>query len=418
MRGPKKNDQFRIRRIVTSDHGIRYQSFQVVGYLHGERIRKKFQSREDALGELNRLTVLAANSGGITIRPVNTRLTPDQVRGAELAIERLGSHALKDAIDWFLANYRPPLVSTTIENAAAEFMRDREGQVSTPVIRDYRKVLSVLLNAFPGRKVDAILTTDLETVMGTWGQSKKSWNNIRTYLHAFFAFCAHPSRRWVTVNPVKAIQIYEIARGIPDIVNAEIVAKLFAFLETYSGPPRSGHKAGYLVPYFALATFAGIRPSVRDGELLKIHQFTDKDRLVDLAVGVIRITPEIAKTNDLRQVTIQPNLAAWLKRYPISDFPLIVPNMMDHVGTVRKKFGLTADVLRHTFISMHVAKFKSLGSTALEAGNSESIIKKHYLSRVTDAVSDAFWGIVPRASVCPDCKVKPEQIPVDTTQAS
>jgi len=145
MRGPKKSDPFRIRRIVASDHGIRYQTFQVVGYLHGQRVRKKFQFREDALGELNRLAVLAANSSGITIQPVNTRLTPDQVRGAELAIERLGTHALKDAIDWFLANYRPPLVSTTIENAAAESMRDREGQVSTPVVRDYRKVMRLLL---------------------------------------------------------------------------------------------------------------------------------------------------------------------------------------------------------------------------------------------------------------------------------
>ncbi|MGH7947140.1 MAG: hypothetical protein ACREF9_19360 [Opitutaceae bacterium] len=167
-------------------------------------------------------------------------------------------------------------------------------------------------------------------------------------------------------------------------------------METYAGPARSGHKPGYLGPYFALATFAGIRPSVRDGEIRKIQEFADKDLIIDRKVGVIRITPDIAKTNDLRQTTIQPNLAAWLARYPIAEHPLIVRNAMDHVGLVRKRFELTDDVLRHTFISMYVGTFKSVGAGALEAGNSEAIVKKHYLNRVTDADAQAFWGIVPQ----------------------
>ncbi len=400
------SDELTIKKATFSDRqqvggavkAYTYPGYALRGRLAGQRIRKQFKTYSEALTEKNRLEIEAADRDG-AIHAVATRLSDAQVRAAELAFDRLGAHTLADVIDWFLTNYRPPLVSTSIETATAEFMRDRENEVSMPVIVDYRKVVRVHVAAFSGCQVDTISTAELETVMGTWGQSNKSWNNIRTYLHAFFAFCAHASRRWVTVNPVKAIKIYEIARGIPDIVNAETVAKLLTFLETYSGPPRSSRKAGYLVPYFALTTFAGIRPSVRDGEIRKMHQFRDKDRLLDLAVGVIRITPEIAKTNDLRQITIQPNLAAWSKCYPISDFPLIVPNMMDHVGIIRKKFGLTDDVLRHTFISMHLAKFKSLGAAALEAGNSEAVIKKHYFNLVTAADAEKFWGIVPKAAL-------------------
>ena len=123
-------------------------------------------------------------------------------------------------------------------------MRDREGEVSMPVVVDYRKVMKLLLKAFPARALDTITTPDLEVVMGTWGQSKKSWNNLRTYLHAFFEFCIHSKRRWVTTNPIKAIRKYEIARGIPHIMSVDRVAEMFAFLETYSGPARSGHKPG------------------------------------------------------------------------------------------------------------------------------------------------------------------------------
>lgn len=388
-------DGFEIKRVTLNEKGFIYVTFRLTGWLDGVRIRRQFKSYEEAVGERNRLEVQAANTEE-EIRAVNTRLSVAQVRAAEIAFDRLGDHSIGGVVDYFLATYRPPLVSETMENAMAEFMRDKKWEMSVPVIVDYRKVMKLLLTAFPTRLLDSITTPELEGIMGGWGHSKKSWNNLRTYLHAFFEYGAHPARRWVTSNPVKAIHKYELARGIPQVTPVGQVVEMFAFLETYAGPVRSGHKPGYLVPYFALATFGGIRPSVRDGEIRKIHEFAEKDRIIDIKVGVIRITPEIAKTNDLRQVTIQPNLKLWLERYPISENPLIVRNAMDHVGLVRKRFALTDDVLRHTFISMYVAKFRSIGDAALEAGNSESMIKKHYLNMVSATDAEKFWSIVPK----------------------
>lgn len=113
-------------------------------------------------------------------------------------------------------------------------------------------------------------------------------------------------------------------------------------------------------------------------------------------MGVIRITPGVSKVGEVRQIKIRPNLAAWLARYPLKDFPIVVRNMQDKVTAVRKHFGLTDDVSRHTFISAHVATWKSMGEAALEAGNSERMIKKHYLNMLSDAEADAFWTIVPK----------------------
>jgi hypothetical protein len=48
-----------------------------------------------------------------------------------------------------------------------------------------------------------------------------------------------------------------------------------------------------------------------------------------------------------------------------------------------------------TFISMHVAKFRSIGDTDFQAGNSEAIIKKHYLNLVSTEAADEFWKIMP-----------------------
>jgi integrase len=154
-------------------------------------------------------------------------------------------------------------------------------------------------------------------------------------------------------------------------------------LETYED--------GKLVAYYALCLFAGIRPDILRGEMSKL---TAKD--IHLDTGVIHIEPEVSKVNMKRMVTIQPNLAAWLRAYPVDDqHPLIVPEMLKHKKIIGKKFNLSPDILRHTFISMHVAKFRSMGDTALQAGNSESIIRRYYLDIKNPAEAERFFSLLP-----------------------
>jgi hypothetical protein len=98
-------------------------------------------------------------------------------------------------------------------------------------------------------------------------------------------------------------------------------------------------------------------------------------------------------------VTIQPNLAAWLRAYPLERFPIVPPNLQKLRAAVAKKFDLSKDVMRHTFISMFVAKFRSMGEAALQAGNSETIIRKHYLDLKNKDEAEDFFGIMPKRSV-------------------
>jgi hypothetical protein len=139
-----------------------------------------------------------------------------------------------------------------------------------------------------------------------------------------------------------------------------------------------------------LATFAGLRPAINRGEITRIAQLPNVGRIIDLKTGGIRITPELAKTKDVRQIMIQPGLRAWLNRDPI-----VPPSASNLLMQVRRQFAIGHDVLRHTFISMQVARFRSMGDTALQAGNSEAIIKRHYLNLVNTAEAGAFWRIVP-----------------------
>jgi len=149
-------------------------------------------------------------------------------------------------------------------------------------------------------------------------------------------------------------------------------------------------QGGRLVPFFALCLFAGIRPCLESGEIFRL-----KPEHVRLEDGVIAIDGAVSKVGEPRKVTIQPNLAAWLRAYPLKQFPIVFPNPQRYRARFAKKFALSNDIMRHTFLSMFISRFRSFGEAALQAGNSEAIIRKHYLDLKDASEAERFFSILP-----------------------
>jgi len=63
---------------------------------------------------------------------------------------------------------------------------------------------------------------------------------------------------------------------------------------------------------------------------------------------------------------------------------------------IRARFNLAHDVLRHSFFSYVVGAEKSVERAALEGGNTESILRRHYLDLATTDEAQDFWHIFPR----------------------
>jgi integrase len=399
----KSTEPFKIRKIAVNDHGCHYETFLVEGYLNGCRVRRKFQRHEEAIGEKAKLDIDARNSGA-ALHVVPTRLSEAQIAEAEFCFRRLDDRtSLAAAIEWYLSNYRPPAIEMALSSGQAEYLKSKLGLVEPRHLAEVRRQLAAFTNAFPARNIYSFKRAEIQAYLEArkdWGP--KTWNNVRGILHSFFDFAANPERGWTVENPVKGVVQRDVPRGLPAIKTAAEIAELFMFLQAYTGGARNPMPAGFLVPYFALATFAGLRPSIPGGELWKMGRASNLGRLVDVPLGVVRITPEIAKTGAIRHVKMRPNLIAWLKAYPLATHPLVMPNMSAMLTGIRERFLLGPDVLRHTFISMHVTRFKSMGEAALEAGNSEAIIKRHYLNLVGEAEADHFWAIMPRGSLSVD----------------
>lgn len=369
--------------------------FRVSGWVHGKRIRQNLATRAEAQAQRQVLEIAALQAGS-GMRVATTRLADDQLQEAEAAFHRLEgrTRSLTFYLDYALSNYRDPVNDMSLTEAAKLYLVVREedeklGHISHRQFTSFRCELRALEAAFPGKKVAELAPGALTDYFRRDSASKKTFNNRRGLVGAFLKYCL--LRDWVAANAVEKIAHY---RGIghrrgsaPTLTGAQC-AEIMAWAEAAHG--------GVLVPFIALCLFAGIRPDLYVGEISKLEP-----KHVRLDTGVITIEPEVSKVRMKRTVAIQPNLAAWLRAYPLESFPIWPRGFKRLRLAFRKKFNLSHDILRHTFISMFVGKFRSLGEAALQAGNSESIIKKHYLDLKTRDEAEEFFNILPKKAAVP-----------------
>ena len=365
-------------------------SWRVAGWLHGVRIRKNFKTKEEAAAEKAalELNALQAASG---LRATATSLSNEQIREAEAVFRRLEgrTRSLGFYVDFALTNYRDPVRDISVADAAKEYVALREadfkqGNLSKRQFTSYRCELRALEIWFRGKTVAELTAQALTEFFKRGNASKKSYNNRRGLISAFLKHGL--LKDWVGENVITKVPYFRGVghrRGSAPTLNVKQCADIMTWAEENHG--------GALVPFIALCLFAGIRPDLYEGEISKLEA---KD--VRLDTGVILIEPHVSKVRMKRSVTIQPNLAAWFRAYPLEEFPIMPYAFRRLRLKFRKQFGLSHDILRHTFISMFVGKFRSMGEAALQAGNSESIIRKHYLDLKSTAEAEQFFSILPK----------------------
>ena len=368
-------------------------SWRVSGRLNGIRVRKNFKTREEAAAEKTvlELKALQATSG---LRSAVTRLTDDQLHEAESVFRRLQgqSESLTRYVDFALTHYRAKTESETTCRAAEKYLAVKKLEFERRLLSDsqycsIRYELTALLERFPQTPLSEFTPEILNTFLERGHVALKTYNNRRGVLSTFFKFAL--KQDWIEKNPVERTPHHRIRhwRGSAETLSADTAAQLMAYVETYLG--------GILVPYFALCLFAGIRPCILDGEITRL-----RPESVRLDTGVIHIEPQVAKVRMKRLITIQPNLTTWLHAYPLDRIPIIpVTNGQRLRKKVFEAFKLSHDVLRHTYISMFVAKFRSIGEASIQAGNSETIIRRHYLDLKTKEEGERFFNIMPKQSI-------------------
>ena len=344
-----------------------------------------------------------------------TTLTHDQNNDAIAAVNMLRrNHSTKTltfAVDYLLKHYKESSESKTVEEASKEYVAAKQIEQERKIISPRQTVairteMNRFSKHFHGRVVGEIRSDELrdytELPFGETNKmpSLKTCNNRRGFLSTFFNFCL--TKGYVGENPVLELPFYKIknARGTAATLSSSEAVALMSWLEGYRGKQNKDGswwgQPGCMVPYFALTLFAGIRPDWKDGEISRL-----KPEHIRLDTGVILIEPEVSKVNEKRTIQIQPNLRRWLERYPLSEYPILPKRFQYMRKATRQKFKLQHDVLRHTYISMLVGAYRPLGDASLQAGNSEYVIRKHYLNLKSEEEAKQFWEIVPKGESLP-----------------
>jgi hypothetical protein len=373
-----------VKQVTQREHGTEYQTWLVDGYVSGKRIRIRCKSEAEALMRKSEKETEAINAER-SVRFIQTRLTAAQLSEAEACFDRLApKYTLTEAVDYFLKHFHAPDFTITVGDASTKFRAAMEGVIRDRTLVQLKSTLGQFERFADSADVHEVTPETVERFLnglrsrnGSDKASRKTWNNYRADIHLFFEWCREKPQRYVSANPVADVKRFEIDSGHVEVLTVKRCRELMEHVAEF--------KDGKLVRYFGIALFAGVRP----GELEKL---ADNPQLVDLENKVIRISGEMAKTGKPRQIRIRPNLLKWLKQF---QGPILPVNADRELKAIRKKFALSHDVLRHTFISKHIGAFKSFADAAIESGNSEKIIRDHYLN--TSSLSDAkqFWKIQP-----------------------
>jgi integrase len=375
-----------------------YDAWQVQGWKEkGKWMRKQFPSESEAKAFIAVKQVELINEGAKQ-RTVLSKLNDEQIRNAEDAIHRLGNdYTLNDAVDYFLKNHREPDYTISLSDAVRSYLVNREENGVRPrSINSTRSVLRQFIghmedcyvHLVTGESIDGFLRS-LRAKDGITKAKRKTWNNYRNDLNGFFVWATQTvktdNRPFLFYNPVTKVMHFT-AKQVADqkmniiITRPEKVQHLLSVLMRWRG--------GVLVKPYILAYFAGIRP---DGEMRRLHKEVGDP--INMRTGIISISAKVSKTKEARKVTISQNLRAWLEAY--KDAPIIPTNYDRLNKQMRKHFGLSHDETRHSFISYHVSLYRSVGDAALQAGNSESVVRKNYLNERSREEGHHFFSIVP-----------------------
>jgi integrase len=362
----KKHTWPKIKRVTKNGR----EMFLVDCRINGKGERHYFDTKKEADVDADAQRIKRANEGTAA------------VRNDELAAF---GKSVQWAIDFALKHLRAAKQSAPLAEAIAAFIEAKgqelsAGDIGDTRLSDIRNRLGKVAAAFAGKTMAEIEADDLMGFLRSIPHPSTR-NDYRKEIVQLWGWAAMKPRNWTMLElnkrnlprakePDKAriiLEVEQVARLMEASTDADICA------------------------LNALVLFGGLRRE----EVEKLDW-----RAVNFAKGYINVTAEISKVNAERFAPMPDNLREWLLPVAKKSGPIITRNLMHPLRRAWKAADLypwPQDAHRHSFISYR-RQLVGDWQTALDAGTSEAIIKKHYKRPVTKDEAERFFNIRPSAS--------------------
>lgn len=364
----------------TSVNGRKYYCV-TIPRLGGGRKRRFFRQKSEAETFLQLQKVQQANFG-LAALSISDALRVEAVQCSEL-LQPYGA-SIRDAVNFYLPHLQASRRSCTVAELVDELLKAKEADgASARYLGDLHCRLKQFAGVFDGKSVAAISAPQIDVWLRSLSDkttgnrlSPATRNHIRRLLVVLFNFAK--GRGYCVENPAEKTAR---AKEIETPVGILSVGQTARLLE--SAPAE-------LVPYIAIAAFAGLRRA-------EIERLDWKE--VDLHSNLIEVTAINSKSARRRLVKIQPNLAAWLQPHARLSGSVTPPLYAKLLLTARDAAKITQwppNALRHGFASYHLAHFNDAAALALELGHTTSqLVFQHYRQLVKPKDAQAYWQIVP-----------------------
>lgn len=367
--------QLKIRKFSNSSSS--WWGIWVPAYLNpkGKAGYAYFSTREEA--ERKRGELLAATRTEAKLQ----ELTNAQIRDAQRAIERLAEARINISLDRAIELAIPVLRSAgsniSVDSLMTEFSDLKASEWSDHSIKNFRYASAAFLEQFSGRLLSSITGREIRSWLAARYATAATQANVMRTLRPSFSYAVR--QEYISFSPFSKMEQPRVRKKSSiDVYTPEEARRLMEIAP-----------ADCRVAY-ALLLFAGVRPQ----ELTRLTWG-------NIRAGYIHITPEIAKTAQVRNIEIEPNLAAWLAASGAHDpSEPVCPRWWKHKNQVtRREAGLASrhDAARHSYATYYLAKYRDADALKVNLGHSRGsdILFMHYRAAATSEAAARYWEIRP-----------------------
>lgn len=403
---------------------VKYQSviYTLAYYQGSKRVRQKFSDLAKARREAQAIVIKLANGDSEALKLVGSDRI-DYVRSMQKLrswkqdadlylsvsdyvgfVSRLPSGVdAKMVLDDFLKRHPAGLPAMTVRQVVDELVQSKEKAGKSKVyIKDLTSRLgnfadnfNVRISTVTGSQIEKYIR-GLKTLNKDENErrdlSGRTQNNIRRLISTLFKFAIKRGYLPKDNDEISAVEKATVDSGEIEVFSPAELQKLFdACLKPVieRGKTRTREE---MIPYLAVAAFCGLRAA----EIMRLNwseiHLTGTEKFVEVKAGN-------AKTASRRTVPITDNCAAWLESYSKTSGPVINLSRADKqlFLYLAAKSGVPwkHNGLRHSFISYRLAIIKDVGQVSLEAGNSPSMVFKHYRQLVRESEAKEWFSIMP-----------------------
>lgn len=370
-----KTAKFQIKK--ATKNGILYYAIFVPKYLTPEGKEKRMYFRTRAEAERKRAELVAATR----TESKETVLSNHQLVDARRAIERLAEAGVSISLDRAIELALPLLKASggqiTVSQLLADFMTLKQASWRPHTTKNFRQAAKLMSQTLGEIRLTEVTAPKLQEWLNECNEKPAYQASLVRTLRPAFSYAVRqgmlPESPFSRLEPIK----------VPVRAGVDVLTPYEAAVLMRAAP--ADCKAA-----FALLLFAGVRPL----ELMKL-------RWGDIRDGYIHITPEIAKTSQVRNIEIEPNLAEWLDScgFHSTDTPICPANWKRKSQITRRitRLGNRQDVARHSYATYHLAKYRDRAALEVNLGHSSgsAMLFRHYRAAATPEQAAEYWNILP-----------------------